>query len=119
MRLNIITLTLTCIVLLSLGSCHKKPATFVLSGEVRDKITGTALPNAVVHERTHGKLRSRTDKNGKYRLEGIQLTEHMIYVSARGYELGRKKFPAHAILKENMYILNFSLEKKKPDNGKN
>jgi len=103
-------MVITVMVAVMVVSCGKQPSTGTITGQVTARTTGAPIPNAIVHERTLDKLRTRTDKDGMFRLEGVSLTEHPIHVSARGFRQTMKSFPAGARKEDESYVMNFVMD---------
>src|SRR4030042_5744784 len=97
------------IVIFPISTCLKYSKS-TITGKVTDHVSGKPIPNAIVHERSHGKLRVRTDAQGNFRLEGIYSEEHNIYVSVRGYRLTVKNSPNDARKEKDGYVLHLMLD---------
>lgn len=114
-RLRVVFWTSIMMFLLIINCTPKK---IVLTGKVLDRVSGKPIPNAVVHERSHEKNKTRTGKNGFYLLNGIINEEHFIYVSARGFHPTRKTFPYNARKEKNRYLMNFVLDRVSSASGR-
>ena len=111
MKVFILSVCAAIFLMITLFACQKTSQNIVLSGHVIDASTGKPIADAVVHERSHGKLRVRTDANGFYRLEGISKEEHTIFVTARGFSTAKKVFPVDASKETQGYAINFKLDR--------